>query len=271
VTGDLSGREPRLSDLHVHTEWSHDAPDGSMEETCRRAVEMGVPALAFTEHEELDPSVPHLDVPGYLESVERCRTLFPSLRILSGIELGQPHRFPIEAKSRLGSYSVDLILGSVHRILMDGRIVEVEEETLAVFGARETVRAYFREMLEMVEHQTDFAVLAHIDYVKREWPHAEMAYEEADFEEEYRTVLKAAATRGTALEINTDREGSFDYGPCPRPVVVTWWREAGGEAVTFASDAHEPESICKDFALAAGIAESAGFRPAPHDFGFWLR
>jgi histidinol-phosphatase (PHP family) len=38
------------ADSHVHTEWSWDAPDGSMERTCARAVEIGLPAVAFTEH-----------------------------------------------------------------------------------------------------------------------------------------------------------------------------------------------------------------------------
>lgn len=41
---------PAISDNHVHTEWSWDAPNGSMEDSCRRAVEFGIPALAFTEH-----------------------------------------------------------------------------------------------------------------------------------------------------------------------------------------------------------------------------
>jgi histidinol-phosphatase (PHP family) len=35
------------ADSHVHTEWSWDAPDGSMERTCARAVEIGLPAIAF--------------------------------------------------------------------------------------------------------------------------------------------------------------------------------------------------------------------------------
>jgi hypothetical protein len=73
---------------------------------CRRALRIGLPALAFTEHLDLtgwvvDPAdllgdngllIPEpLDVAGYLESVERCRGQFPELRILSGVEFGQPH------------------------------------------------------------------------------------------------------------------------------------------------------------------------------------
>ena len=36
--------------MHVHTEWSWDAPRGHMERSCERAIEIGLPALAFTEH-----------------------------------------------------------------------------------------------------------------------------------------------------------------------------------------------------------------------------
>ena len=37
-------------DSHVHSEWSWDAPLGSMERSCAEAVKLGLPAIAFTEH-----------------------------------------------------------------------------------------------------------------------------------------------------------------------------------------------------------------------------
>jgi histidinol-phosphatase (PHP family) len=102
------------ADSHVHSEWSRDAPAGSMERSCGRAVELGLPTIAFTEHvdhtvwtgaldalDEDHPLVvlstpegrltpPPFDVTGYLEAIDRGRGLFPSLRILSGLELGEP-------------------------------------------------------------------------------------------------------------------------------------------------------------------------------------
>ncbi|MDQ2923627.1 MAG: PHP domain-containing protein, partial [Candidatus Dormibacteraeota bacterium] len=41
---------PLPPDLHVHTEWSWDAAHGSMERSCERALEIGLPGIAFTEH-----------------------------------------------------------------------------------------------------------------------------------------------------------------------------------------------------------------------------
>src|SRR6185369_782479 len=37
-------------DSHVHSEWSWDTPVGDMEGSCARALELGLPAIAFTEH-----------------------------------------------------------------------------------------------------------------------------------------------------------------------------------------------------------------------------
>src|SRR5690349_21532150 len=49
-------------DGHVHTEWSWDAAAGSMERSCARAVALGLPSIAFTEHADftgwvVDPEV----------------------------------------------------------------------------------------------------------------------------------------------------------------------------------------------------------------------
>ena len=38
------------ADSHVHSEWSWDAARGSMAGACARAVELGLPAVAFTDH-----------------------------------------------------------------------------------------------------------------------------------------------------------------------------------------------------------------------------
>ena len=50
-----SGMGVLPTDNHVHTEWSWDALAGSMERTCRRAVEIGLSAVAFSEHADFAP------------------------------------------------------------------------------------------------------------------------------------------------------------------------------------------------------------------------
>ena len=247
-----------------------------MEATCRRAIEIGLPAIAFTEHADFVSGVHAdlrpLDVAAYVDEVGRCRGIFPGLRILSGVELGEPHRFPAEAAAVLGAGPLDRILGSAHCFEWNGRLVDASQlNRLPVEEVTGAVQAYLHEVLALVESGQPFQVLAHLDYPKRYWPHDRMTYREGDFEEEIRAILRGAAARGSTLEINTTRGAAPKRGLCPGPTVLGWWVECGGRTVTLGSDSHEPALIAAGFELAAQMAEGCGFKPNDDPTGFWIR
>ena len=275
------------ADSHVHTEWSWDAVRGSMERTCQRAVELGLPAVAFTEHVDhtvwmLDRSQvdddAHLltftspegivtpgpfDAAGYLEAVAACRDRHPGLRILTGLELGEPHLHPEAVDRALAAGSFDRVLGSLH-CMPDGDGWTEPGELFGRRPAADIVRTYLRDVAAMVAADDTFEVLAHVDYPIRSWDEtAHGPFDPADVELEFRDALEAAAAAGKALEINT-------VLPLHQ-TVVRWWREVGGGAVSFGSDAHEPAELARRFTEAAGLAEACGFRPGrdPHDL--WPR
>jgi histidinol-phosphatase (PHP family) len=259
-------------DSHVHTEWSWDAVNGSMERTCARARELGLPSLAFTDHADFtrwpapgaagsqDGRLPRppLQVTGYLAGLQRCRELFPDLRILSGLELGEAHWHPGPVADLLTAGDFDRVLGSVHGL--DQAEPHGIDFLLGRHEPGELIRAYLAEILLLVESPAPFGVLAHIDFPVRYWPR-HLPFRPADYEAEYRAVLVALAGSGRALEINT-------VVPLA-PEIVRWWREAGGAAVTFGSDAHEPGRLARGLADAAALAESCGFRAGRHLHDFW--
>jgi histidinol-phosphatase (PHP family) len=246
-----------------------------MEATCRRALEIGLPAIAFTDH--ADFVVVHegqhgLDVAGYLEAVDRCRARFPELRIICGVELGEPHLHPEAAALVLAAGRIERILGSVHCVTIDGRPRDLSERGLmTVESAPALFRLYLAEVLNLARSGQPFTVLAHLDYARRYWPHDQLPLDEAAFEEEYRAILREAARRGAVLEVNTTRGVEPVRGLCPGPRVVRWWWEEGGEQVSFGSDSHEPGRIAAGFAAAAAGVEAAGFRPAPDPTAYWRR
>ena len=273
-------------DGHVHTEWSWDAPAGSMERSCARAVELGLPSIAFTEHADfttwvIDPDIkvrlraqnaaravpggrfrpPPLDAAAYLASVQRCREAFPELRILSGTELGEPHWHEEQVKALLATGTFDRVLGSVHSLELDGtRVVDFLFDRAK---PADLIRAYLAEALRLVKSAAPFAVLAHIDYPVRHWPKKAGPFDPARFEDEYRAVLDALARSGRALEANARVPLA--------PVIMRWWYEAGGEALVFGSDAHDPSAVARRFADLAAAAEAAGFHPGRHPHDFWRR
>jgi histidinol-phosphatase (PHP family) len=274
------------ADSHVHTEWSWDAPDGSMERTCARAVEIGLPAVAFTEHadytswkviggdldgdEHLQAFVtpdgtltpPRLDLNGYLECVQRCRYQFPGLRIITGVELGEPHRHSDLAAELLGAGQFDRVLGSLH-CLPAGQEFSEMPDLYRQRPAAQVIRAYLAEIACLITSCDAFAVLAHIDYATGDWPAGAGPFDPNAFEDEFRHALRALADSDRALEVNTCRR--------LRPEIVRWWRQEGGTAITFGSDAHDPAALARSFAEAAAMAEAHGFRPGRHPRDFWTR
>lgn len=267
-------------DNHVHSQWSHDTgPSASMAAACAQAVQLGLPAVAFTEHLDFTvaapgdalrerglapnsrPGIRPLDVPGYLAGVAECRERYPGLRILSGVEAGEPHLFGASAAAVLASGSFDRVLASVHTLPSGGRLVYA---SLLLDGssARTVMRRYFTEVLALIEGSGLFEVLAHLDYPRRYWPRSAGRYDEREFEEEYRVVLRALAGAGRVLEINT-------ASPLFSARLVGWWREAGGRAVSFGSDAHRPQGVGAQFRRATEVATAAGFRPGRDPLDFW--
>ena len=270
-----------LADNHVHSQWSHDTgPDASMAAACARAVAIGLGSVAFTEHLDFtvagpaDPitsagivpnssaAIRPLDVAGYLAGVAECRGRFPALRILSGVEAGEPHLFTASATAVLGSGRFDRVLGSLHGLPLGQQIAEMP----ALYEQRpaaDVVRAYLAEVPRLIEGFDGFSVLAHLDYPLRYWPAEAGPFDPGAFQEELRDVLRILAGSGRVLEINTSRALS--------PEITRWWYEAGGTAVSFGSDAHDPASIAHRFSEAAAMAEAIGFRPGRHICDYWPR
>lgn len=258
-----------------------------MERSCAQAADLGLPAIAFTEHLDhtswqvpvddvfasehlrhlaaadglLTP--PAFDAPGYLAAIGRCRERFPGLRILTGLELGEPHWHAAACAKVLGAGKFDRVLGSVHCLPDQNGFAE----PWALYPHRvaaEVVREYLAEVVSLVTASAVFSVLAHIDYPVRFWPEQEAGpFDPSAFEEEFRYALRVTAAAGRALEINT-RMPLHER-------ILTWWHEEGGSAVTFGSDAHLPELVAHGFGEAADMAQAHGFRPGRNPYDFWPR
>ncbi|MFT4166922.1 MAG: PHP domain-containing protein [Microlunatus sp.] len=132
------------ADTHVHSEYSWDTGGpsspaaGTMKRTCARAVRIGLPVVVFTEHLDFSGWMaapedfpeherhliderglmqpPPLDVDGYFDSIERCRREFSGLRVLTGVEFGQPHLDAQAASALIDLSALDRVNGSLHTL-----------------------------------------------------------------------------------------------------------------------------------------------------------
>jgi len=250
-----------------------------MARSCEQALAIGLPAVAFTEHLEFTEGgegdaiagvatdarwwtrIKPLDVTGYLASVADCRERFPGLRILSGVETGESHLFAASAGAVVHGHHFDRVLGSLHTLAWEGRLVN-SSSLFQILEPADVMRRYLAEVAALVEGSDAFEILAHLDYPRRHWPASAGRYPESGFEEEYRAVLRALASSGRVLEVNT-------LSPMASVTLLGWWRDVGGRAVSFGSDAHVASRVADRFREAVQIAEAAGFRRGRDAFDFW--
>src|SRR5512136_1210563 len=106
-------------DYHMHSRFSEDADD-SPETMCRRAIDLGIPEIGFTEHWDVGP---YEDNPRYFKAeswyveLERLRNLFAGqLVIRGGIEVAEPHLYSQETRKVLQRAPFDYVIGSVHYV-----------------------------------------------------------------------------------------------------------------------------------------------------------
>jgi histidinol-phosphatase (PHP family) len=260
-----------------------------MERTCERAIAIGLPSIAFTEHadfsiSEMTPenwfpeqwqryvevidgrsilNPPAIDLTGYLATLEHCRDRFPTLRILSGVELSEAHWFPDETADLLRRGGFQRILASLHTA--SARDEDYADITASIKRGDPTAeyRRYLAEAVRLIEEFDGFEVLTHIDYPVRNWPHDKQPFDLEVFEDDIRLVLRTLARADKIMEFNT--RIPLDAR------AVGWWRQEGGKGVSFASDAHLPEAVGHGFKEAAEVARAAGFKPGADLFDFWVR
>lgn len=244
-------------DYHMHSQFSFDCPE-AMEKMCQAAIDRSLPEIGFTEHFDLHPLAPwrdQLDLPAWNAEIERCqRTFAGRLTILKGLEFGEPHLFDAEFQKVSNAFAFDYILGSLHWV-----------EKLNVFdpkyfdqGYLESFGKFFAE-LEVMTRQPRFDILSHFDVVARQGALRFPKYDPRDFEKTIRQVLRNCIDRGIALDINTAAMRQPAKLMTPNVQILTWYREMGGERVTFGADAHQAADVGAHFPQALDLLGRCGF------------
>lgn len=247
-----------LADCHVHTTYSFDGVS-TLKEQLDKACEIGLMAIAITDHLDILPQAFTKEKENHLrcaEEIEMLRPKYPDLKILCGTEIGQAVHFPSLTEEYLALYDWDFILGSIHN-LRNREDFYFSDFTQA--DPHEAYELYLDEIMETVQY-ADFDSLAHLTYplryiVKRDG--REMPYER--YAKKYDEILSLLIEKDKALEINTTaiKNGGT---PSPEIEIINRYAEIGGRLVTIGSDAHEAKYLTSDFDTVREILISAGIK-----------
>ncbi|WP_369713654.1 histidinol-phosphatase HisJ family protein [Leptotrichia sp. HSP-342] len=249
----------KVIDYHVHSTNSFDGKS-SVEDMCKRAIEIGDYAICFTEHFSVDPrdvSYGVLDYEKYENEVRKAQEKFgKQLDIKMGLEIGEPHlkEYVSDLILQTSKMQLDFIIGSVHNI--DGVKLRLYMQGKNKY---ELYYEYFQEIYKMVS-VSDIDVIGHLDLMKRYAYESFGNYEFEDYREIIEKILKTAILRGIGLEINGSGYLNSVSEPFPKPEVLQLYRELGGEIITIGSDSHACETLSKNNKKMSNLLKEIGFK-----------
>jgi histidinol-phosphatase (PHP family) len=245
------------SDFHIHTTISTDA-SGEIDAMTARAIEIGLEAIAITDHADYNPldegANQYKPSVAYEQTVRTREKFGDKIKIRHGVELGEPHMFVEEIKE-VRKQPNDVIIGSVHFIGSHG----VHADYFDVYSPVEGIRAFFAFTLEMAK-SADIDILAHLDYfdrytTKRGYP----PYRPEDYKGHIMPILETIIGRKIALEVNTSGYRSQANRCFPHEDVLRWYHDLGGRLISIGSDAHRPEHVGFGFDKVEATLRGIGF------------
>jgi histidinol-phosphatase (PHP family) len=245
-----------LADYHLHTADSADSTE-SMAAVCRRAVELGLSEICFTEHFDTDPydkGYGYYDDARYERRLDDVRREFGGrLVIRKGLEFDWQSRHAARTAELLAPFRFDFLIGSVHCVFSS----MVREALQRGFPPEEVYREYFAELQALVATGLP-DVLGHVDYVRKVGGDLLGPWRYADFDAQVRDLVRQCVARGVGLEVNT-RHRDKGQPIVPGADVLRAYRDAGGRTVTLGSDAHVAAAVGAHLDVAAAMLRDAGF------------
>ncbi len=236
----------KLSDFHLHTEFSFDSEE-KLNTICEKAISMGLSAIAVTNHYDHDGIDEGL-YSEYLfekdkEDILKAKEIFRGrLNVYYGLEIGQPHTMDDKKISKIENMGYDFIIGSLHNLRNCFDFYYLDYSDTTPLFDKAIYRKYLNELMEIADcHFID--TVAHITYPERYMKKAGKKLNYSEFEELFSALFEKISKNKLALEINTSglRQG-LDH-TVPHMDILSLFGKCGGEYITVGSDAHVSDHV----------------------------
>lgn len=260
-----------LMDCHTHTCCSPDS-SAQLGDMLRQADSLGMTAFAITDHIELcrffsqsfygakpRNAEDFFDYGArYETSVQACtlaKDLYGgNMRLICGIEMGEPNADPALAESLLQDKRLDFVIASLHELpdMLDFYFLEYDSE-----NAPGLLDRYFETILQICQWGK-FDVLGHLTYPLRYMINAgitDISPWKECIAESYRAIIR----NGKGIELNTSGYRQVYGRPFPDRELLQLYRDLGGTILTLGSDAHCPKDVGGGIEQGTALAKSVGF------------
>jgi len=274
---------PKLvkTDYHLHPNYSFDATLESIDDYCRRAIELGLEQICFTPHYTTIPSI--IDkygfvringekfpvtgdwLGGYINEVRQADKKYSAkgLRAFAGLEIDYCPLIHNDIKRKLTEeYDIDYMLGSIH-VIDNGLDIMVPDDAEEIFRNMRP-DDFFAQYFESVETTIEsglFKAIAHLEGYRRFGSRYNAAYSpDGPIPKNYfERVFKKMAARSMALEINLSlfREGQNITNPTDDVLKIA--HDCGIRNIAIGSDAHTVKHMALSMQNALDACAKIGF------------
>lgn len=251
-----------IHDSHIHTKYSFDS-EAEIADIVECALARGVNEISLCDHYDIDNDIdgiyPKFDIDGAKAYILEAKEKYADkIRINYGVELGQAHARPTEAKAALSKMGCDFVIGSLHNLRAYPDFALLQLNRMPAMQIEYLMRRMVCETEEIVDFG-DFSTLAHITYIQRYLTLAQRPFDYTAYADDFERIFGKLIAKNIALEINTSglRRNSITM---PGYELAAMYKECGGELITFGSDSHFAEDVGKGIEEAASALRELGFK-----------
>ncbi len=255
----------KVCDLHTHSNNSFDAQN-TVDQMCEMAIERGLYAIAITDHceapmikdgancefGEFDVLIPN-SIRDAIKAKEKYRA---QIKVLCGIELGEPMHDSECTKKALSYGEYDFTLASVHNLRDMQDFYYLDYNKVSV---DEILKLYFDELKETAQFE-HFDSLAHLTYPLRYIKTSTGQIPDlTQYQNQIDDILKILIKNNKALEINVSGFFKELKTTLPDEPIIRRFKELGGKYITLGTDSHNTEYVGKGIEEGLKIAKRCGF------------
>jgi len=190
-----------LVDYHVHSTHSCDGVS-TIFEMCKKAIELGVVEIGFSEHMDFEPKdwgFGFFNYDSYTSEIKRARDFFKGkLIIRKGVEIDYQHCFENMIADWLKDKKFDFVIGSVHYLNHEF----INYYLVANKDLEKLYNTYFKEVIHSVKSRL-FDVVGHFDIIRRFIDNRMSKLNKPDYYKGIRQNLEEIIENKTYLEINS--------------------------------------------------------------------
>lgn len=268
-----------LTDCHTHTHNSFDADKDTVKQRCEKAVELGLYAMAITDHCEANRFYPkeYYNITensvnneynyksAYENSVAETTELKEEYKnkfnLICGIELGQATADEDVSDIIFNDKRVDFIIGSMHELPghEDFYFLDYSKENVP-----KLMEENFNEIYKLCK-QNKFDVLGHLTYALRYIEgEQKIKVDILKYKDIIAEIFTEIIKNGKGIEINTSGLRQKYGKTFPSIEYIELYKDLGGKIITFGSDSHSTADLGAGISESIEIAKKAGFENAAY-------